>query len=47
MRPAKLDMTLYYSHSQRKQKRAALDKVAERFLPGRELQRELATTNVQ
>ena len=31
MRHAKLDMTLYYSHSQRKQKRAVLDKFAESF----------------
>jgi integrase len=55
MRHSKFDMTLYYSHSQRKQKRAALDRVAERFAApqavqkdlGRELVRELATNTLQ
>jgi integrase len=32
MRHSKMDMTLYYSHSQRKQKLAALDKVVEHFV---------------
>jgi integrase len=41
MRHSKMDMTLYYSHSQTRKKRAALDKVAGHFLPQQELQREL------
>ena len=36
MRHAKLDMTLYYSHSRRKQKLAAQEKVLQRLLPQRE-----------
>jgi len=50
MRHSKLDMTLYYSHSQRRQKRAVLDKVAEQFVPKpatRELERELASNLLQ
>ena len=50
MRHSKLDMTLYYSHSQRGQKRAALDRVAEQFVPKRarrELERELGSHLVQ
>jgi len=50
MRHSKLDMTLYYSHSQRRQKRAALDKVAAQFVPKRatrELERELGSPRVQ
>jgi integrase len=33
MRHAKMDMTLYYSHSRRKAKRAAQEKVLQRLLP--------------
>ena len=33
MRHAKMDMTLYYSHSQRKAKRAAHEKVLQHLLP--------------
>jgi site-specific recombinase XerD len=33
MRHAKMDMTLYYSHSRRKAKRAAQDKVIQRLIP--------------
>jgi integrase len=40
MRHAKLDMTLYYSHSRRKQKLAAQEKVLQRLLPQREPERE-------
>lgn len=54
MRHSKMDMTLYYSHSQRKQKRAALDRIAQKFAPKvvpisprRELERELVTNRVQ
>ena len=49
MRHSKMDMTLYYSHSQRREKRAALDKIAARFAPKqvRELERELVTNRVQ
>jgi integrase len=35
MRHAKMDMTLYYSHSRRKAKRAAQEKVLEHLLPGK------------
>jgi hypothetical protein len=40
MRHSKLDMTLYYSHSRRKQKLAAQEKVLQRLLPQREQKRE-------
>jgi integrase len=43
MRHAKLDMTLYYSHSRRKQKLAAHEKVLRRLLPQREQEREQRT----
>ena len=43
MRHAKLDMTLYYSHSRRKQKLAAQEKVLQRLLPQREREREPRT----
>jgi integrase len=43
MRHAKLDMTLYYSHSRRKQKLAAQEKVLQRLLPHREQERERQT----
>jgi integrase len=33
MRHAKMDMTLYYSHSRRKSKRAAQEKVLQRLIP--------------
>jgi integrase len=33
MRHAKMDMTLYYSHSRRKAKRAAQEKVIEKLVP--------------
>lgn len=33
MRHAKMDMTLYYSHSRRKAKRAAQEKVLQRLIP--------------
>jgi hypothetical protein len=33
MRHAKMDMTLYYSHSRRKAKRAAQDKVLQHLIP--------------
>ena len=34
MRHAKMDMTLYYSHSRRKAKRAAQEKVLKHFASG-------------
>jgi integrase len=40
MRHAKLDMTLYYSHSRRKQKLRAQQKLLKRLLPKREQPRE-------
>ena len=33
MRHAKMDMTLYYSHSRRKAKRAAQEKVLQHLIP--------------
>lgn len=50
MRHSKMDMTLYYAHSQPKYKRAVADKVAERFVPKwarREWERESPTMSVQ
>jgi len=51
---SKVDMSLYYSHNQRRQKRAALEKVAERFASKhvrtevqRELEREPITNMLQ
>ena len=43
MRHAKLDMTLYYSHSRRKQKLKAQEKMLQRLLPKREQTREQKT----
>jgi hypothetical protein len=43
MRHSRLDMTLYYSHSRRKQKRAAQEKVLQHLLPQREPKREPET----
>jgi hypothetical protein len=34
MRHSRMDMTLYYAHSSKKQKRAALDNYAQHFVPG-------------
>jgi site-specific recombinase XerD len=41
MRHARMDMTLYYSHSRRKAKRAAQEKVLQRMLALHPLKREL------
>jgi integrase len=41
MRHATMDMTLYYSHSRRKAKRAAQDKVMEKLIPDAALQDKL------